>query len=147
MLCLRLCAVGGLGVSQLPFEGSEGLLLELHLRPRFFYPILLGALCRRTDVRFLHSSSSRQYVTASVPIYRFFRSGGNTVRRLRTVRSACLRNVSRTGSGVMRSCRFPVVPVSRTLCLVCGDFSAPIPLSFRRTILHGVPVFPDLCVY
>lgn len=34
--------MGGLGVSQLPFEGSEGLLLELHLRPCLFYPNSFG---------------------------------------------------------------------------------------------------------
>ena len=44
MLCLRPCAVGGLGVRQLPFEGSEGLLQELHLRPRFFLSYPSGSL-------------------------------------------------------------------------------------------------------
>lgn len=112
----------------------------------FFIVCLTGSCAGRTDAPFLHSSSSRQYVTASVPIYRFFRSGGNPARRFRTVRSACPCNVSLTGSGVMRLRRSPT-PAGRILCLVCGDFSAPIPLSFRHAIPHGVPVFPDLSVY
>lgn len=112
----------------------------------FLLSVSPGAAQDEPMPRFLHSSSSRQYVTASVPIYRFFRSGGNPARRFRTVRSACPRNVSRTGSGVMRSYRFPT-PAGRTLHPVCRGGSAPIPLSFRRTIPHGVPVFPDLCVY
>lgn len=100
----------------------------------FFYPILLGALCRRTDVRFLHSSSSRQYVTVFLPLYRLFRSGGNLARRLRTALSSYSFG---TSAEAVVHFFIPAIRASFPRCRYVPPLSWS---SFYRIVLHGVPV-------
>lgn len=80
-----------------------------------------------------------KYVTVFLPPYRFIRSGGTPVRRLRAVRSSCLCGICHTDSGtVMRSQR-SAEAADGTLPPTYRLAPPPLPPSFRLTAPHGVP--------
>lgn len=116
--------MGGLGVRQLPFEGSEGLLQELHLRPRFFFILSFWEPCADEPMsdsftRHLPDSMLRsfsRFTGSSAPAETSPAASGRLCRRIRSIQvprrsytSLFLRSGRRfRGAGMFRPCHGPL---------------------------------------
>ena len=123
-------------------KGSEGRSEGTVPAPSPFYSLSRRGKAQANRCPTLHPP--RQYVTVFLPSYRIFRFGGNLTRRLRAERLLCPCGWCRTGPGT----------VSRSWRSTGAADGTPFPtyrfappwvfLSFRHTVLHGVPLFPDI---